>query len=137
MWKLEPTLRRERLLLYGGILLAIGVCSGVAIWGRGRPVRSYNPFVWEQPKKRIRLGPNNPPSPKSFQPRTLFDPFPVITNVPVVSADEADEDYKDSELVLGVVVDEKPRAYAINMLTQPTREIMNDTLGGRAIAATW
>ena len=40
-------------------------------------------------------------------------------------------------LVLGVTVGEESRAYPINMLTGPSREILNDALGGRAIAATW
>jgi len=39
--------------------------------------------------------------------------------------------------VLAVTVGEQSRAYPINMLTGPEREILNDTLGGRAIAATW
>ena len=42
-----------------------------------------------------------------------------------------------SELVLGVTVGKESRAYPINMLTGPSREILNDTLGGQAIAATW
>ena len=42
-----------------------------------------------------------------------------------------------NELVLGVVVNGKARAYPINMLTGPAREIINDQLGGAAIAATW
>jgi len=41
------------------------------------------------------------------------------------------------ELVIGVVVDGKARAYPINMLTGPSREIINDVLGSRSIAATW
>ena len=43
----------------------------------------------------------------------------------------------DDELVLGVVIDGKARAYPINMLTGPTREIINDELSDVAIAATW
>jgi hypothetical protein len=35
------------------------------------------------------------------------------------------------------VVEGKARAYPINMLTGPRREIINDELGGKAIAATW
>ena len=31
----------------------------------------------------------------------------------------------------------EPEFKPINMLTNPTREIINDTLGGRSIAATW
>jgi hypothetical protein len=44
---------------------------------------------------------------------------------------------RPNELVLGVVVEGKARAYPINMLTGPRREIINDELGGKAIAATW
>ena len=42
-----------------------------------------------------------------------------------------------NELVLGVVIGHQARAYPINMLTGPSREIFNDELGGQAIAATW
>ena len=51
--------------------------------------------------------------------------------------DEAGRFVKDEELVLGVVVKGEARAYPINMLTSPRREIINDKLGGQAIAATW
>jgi hypothetical protein len=40
-------------------------------------------------------------------------------------------------LVLGVTIGKASRAYPINMLTNPTREIINDKLGGKNIAATW
>ncbi len=43
----------------------------------------------------------------------------------------------DDELVLGVTVANESRAYPINQLTKPTREIINDTLGDQPIAATW
>lgn len=63
--------------------------------------------------------------------------FPAIKNAPVMSAAEAAQSVAEGELVLGVVVEGKARAYPINMLTGPQREIINDKLGGRAIAATW
>lgn len=73
-----------------------------------------------------------------FAPRVVIPrAFPAIKNAPVVSAKQAARSLADDELVLGVVVDGKARAYPINMLTGPQREIVNDTLGGRAIAATW
>lgn len=76
--------------------------------------------------------------PPEFNPRVVISrPFPPIKDAPVVSADEADRFLDEGELVLGVVVDGKARAYPINMLTGPRREIINDTLGGEAIAATW
>jgi len=73
-----------------------------------------------------------------FNPRTVIPRrFPPITNFRVVSAEKAEDQLGGAELVLGVVVGQKARAYPINMLTGPRREILNDTLGGKAIAATW
>jgi len=73
-----------------------------------------------------------------FNPRTVIRrPFPAITKFPVVSADRAEGKIGDTELVLGVVVGNEARAYPINMLTGPRREILNDTLGGKPVAATW
>lgn len=75
---------------------------------------------------------------REFRPRTLIPrPFPAITKFPVVSAAKAAGRIQDAELVLGVTIGKESRAYPINMLTGPRREILNDTLGGKAIAATW
>lgn len=76
----------------------------------------------------------------SFDPITVIDrAFPAITDPPLMGAREAESSsvVRDEELVLGVVVGEEARAYPINQLTGPRREIINDALGGRAIAATW
>ena len=71
-----------------------------------------------------------------FNPRTVVNRvFEAITEIPLLAANESD--LEDSELVLGVVIDGVSRAYPINMLTGPSREILNDSLGGRSIAATW
>lgn len=73
-----------------------------------------------------------------FNPRIVINrPFPAITNPPTVSAKQANETLHEAELVLGVVVGDKARAYPINMLTGPRREIINDNLGETALAATW
>ena len=61
--------------------------------------------------------------------------FEAITEFPVVAASEIE--LSENELVLGVEMNGEARAYPINMLTGPRREIINDTLGGVAIAATW
>ncbi len=77
-------------------------------------------------------------APPPFRPRAvggLVGRFQPIVDIPVISARESRLD--DEELVLGVTVGEQSRAYPINMLTGPQREILNDRLGGRAIAATW
>lgn len=76
----------------------------------------------------------NPP----FKPRrVLAKPLPAIVDAPVVAASKAANVVNDSELALGVVVNGQARAYPLNMLTGPKREIINDTLGGVRIAATW
>ena len=72
-----------------------------------------------------------------FDPRQVVRPFDPIVDPKLVVAGEAGELVRDDELVLGVVVGAEARAYPINMLTNPSREIVNDKVGGRAIAATW
>jgi len=79
------------------------------------------------------------PQPLEFNPRTVLkNPLPAITNAAHLPAAQATPELvNDNELVLGVMVGGQARAYPINMLTGPRREIINDTLGGRRIAATW
>ncbi len=74
---------------------------------------------------------------REFKPRKVVSPFPAITDAPTLPAETIGDKVRDTELVLGVVVDGRARAYPINQLTQPTREIINDVLAGTAIAATW
>jgi len=74
---------------------------------------------------------------QEFRPQRVLAPQPPIKDFPVVSAKEAAGQLSEAELVLGVTVGGQSRAYPINMLTGPRREILNDTLGGHAIAATW
>ena len=63
--------------------------------------------------------------------------FEPIIEPPFVSAEEAKQRLQPNELVLGVTVNGEARAYPINMLTGPSREIFNDKLGDKYIAATW
>lgn len=72
-----------------------------------------------------------------FDPHVVVSPFPAITDAPMIHASAVIDQVVAKELVLGVVIDGEARAYPINMLTGPSREIINDTLGGRDIAATW
>lgn len=66
-----------------------------------------------------------------------MEPRVPIINAPVLRAHEITDQVYPEELVLGVVINGEARAYPINMLTGSLREIINDRLGGRAIAATW
>ena len=72
-----------------------------------------------------------------FNPRRVVPSQPVIIDVPFVAASEVNRQVYDKELVIGVEINGEARAYPINALTGPSREIINDTLGGRAIAASW
>ena len=74
--------------------------------------------------------------PDRYAPRqVLRQPIRPITNPVIVAA--AETDTAANELVIGVEVNGAARAYPINQLTGPQREIINDVLGGTAIAATW
>ena len=72
-----------------------------------------------------------------FQPRRVVKPFPTIEAAAAISGAKVKDEVRPNELVLGVTVNGESRAYPINQLTRPTREIINDRLGGSAIAATW
>lgn len=64
--------------------------------------------------------------------------FPAFVDVPRKSADQVvDIEVHDDELVLGVVIEGQARAYPINQLHTPQREVFNEVLGGTPIAATW
>ncbi len=77
-------------------------------------------------------------APRDFNPRVLMKKhLRPIENAPFILATKVTDQVSDNELVLGVVVAGKSRAYPINMLTGARREIINDQLGGHAIAATW
>ncbi len=74
---------------------------------------------------------------RDFHPVRVVPEQRAITDAPVIAAGAVRGQVTDKELVLGVVVAGQARAYPINMLTGPRREIINDTLGGKPIAATW
>ncbi len=74
---------------------------------------------------------------RDFHPVRVLGAQRVITEFPIRTVRDAGNVLNPSELVIGVTVGKESRAYPINMLTGPSREILNDTLGGRAIAATW
>ncbi|MXY36316.1 MAG: DUF3179 domain-containing protein, partial [Dehalococcoidia bacterium] len=61
--------------------------------------------------------------------------IPAIDNPRFITAEEADQQLALSDLVIGVSIDGKHRAYGAAFLS--AHEIVNDTLGGRAIAVTW
>ena len=74
---------------------------------------------------------------REFNPRQVVGAVRAITDARISRPSEAKNQIGDSDLVIGVVIGGAARAYPINMLTGPQREIINDELGGRPIAATW
>ena len=63
------------------------------------------------------------------------DAIPAILEPTFIDAEEAWEQYEPDELVLGVSINGEHKAYSVPYLSN--REIVNDELGGVAIAATW
>lgn len=73
-----------------------------------------------------------------FRPnRVITAGFDPITKFETRTVNEIADRIGPDELVLGVIVNGEARAYPINMLTGPSREIINDKLGGKKIGATW
>lgn len=63
------------------------------------------------------------------------DGIPAIDNPEFVPANEADGFMQDEEPVLGVV--HNGEAHAYSLWTLDHHEIVNDTVGGAHLAATW
>ncbi len=63
------------------------------------------------------------------------DAIPAINDPRLITAGEADEQLRLTDLVIGVSIDGEHRAYGAAFLSG--HEIVNDMLGGRAIAVTW
>jgi len=135
-------LKRSLLRIMAASILGILVAAAVVAFVLRDELQAYRrqqrvAELIEVAEKSPRLGPNHPPSPNSFHPIPVLSRQPPITDFPVVSATVAKARLREDELVLGVEVGGETRAYPLNMLNGPMREILNDTLGGRAIAATW
>ena len=119
---LEPEMENRKSL---ALLICLTIVLVGAWWWRLTP----------EPKRKFQFGKM---SIEEFNPRIAVPvSLPAIVEPESVDVVEATRLLSESELVLGVVVGGEPRAYPINMLNGPRREIINDKLGGQAIAATW
>ena len=63
------------------------------------------------------------------------DAIQAIDAPEFLSAQEAEDQYKEDELILGVEFNGDARAYSVPLLS--SHEIVNDTVGGVKIAVTW
>lgn len=124
---MSPTHRLARIpLRLAGLCLAAAALAAVSL---ALMYRGYDNMATGQQQ---RLPPQG-----SFRPQQVIGSQPPIRDAPVLAAEQVTREVTDQELVLGVELNGAARAYPINMLTGPTREIINDTLGDTAIAATW
>jgi hypothetical protein len=104
------------------ILLVLLVCAALAV--------------------RIATAPrqtDDPEPPEKFLPERVQLPVDPTTELTVKTVRQAKAALNPAELVLGVTVGGESRAYPINLLNEEhlRYKVLNDTLGGRPIAATW
>ncbi len=66
-----------------------------------------------------------------------FSAFPPLVRFEIVPAGEVGPRIADDEFVLGAEVRGEYRAYPLNMLGKPGSEVVNDSLGGQPIVATF
>jgi hypothetical protein len=78
-----------------------------------------------------------PPPDVTFDIVTLLpkDGIPAIFDPEFVTAEEGSTFLRDDDQVMGVVIDGDARAYGTAFLS--SREVVNDTVGGRPITVTW
>ena len=127
----------KRTAVVGSTSIVVGgvVLYGILIYQDWARAQRINNLDGSTPPPA--LNSDNPPSPKSFAPMQVVPQMPAITQINTVTADEIQDEVEDDDLILGVEIDGKARAYSINMLTGPSREIFNDEFAGQPIAATW
>ena len=81
-----------------------------------------------------------PPPPDSGRDMSAFtmlrpDGFPLNVDPEVVPAEEAP--LQPGDMVMGVEIGGQARAYPVNYMNGPFNEVVNDLLGGVAIAPSW
>jgi hypothetical protein len=116
----------KRFLKAAGFSLVVLAIAGTATW----LILAYTEDRWpfEAP----------PPVLAEFRPQRYILPEEPFTEFPIVSVEAVKDALEPAELVLGVTIGDESRAYPLNVLSEePRRKVVNDTLGGQAIVATW
>src|SRR5262249_14099113 len=103
------------------ILLVVLVCAALA-------VRIATHWRTDEPEPT-----------EEFRPERVQLPVKPTTELTIKTVRQAKDALNPAELVLGVTVGGESRAYPINLLNEEhlRYKVLNDTLGGRPIAATW
>lgn len=96
-------------------------------------------FFFRRPSRTIEVPSvqGSSESTESYEVVTVLprDAIPAIDNPQFYTVADADEEYVDQEMVLGVSLEGEKRAYSTTLLNR--HEIVNDTVGGHPIAVTW
>ncbi len=121
-----------RLLL---LVFVVGAGTAVALYAIPEAIDWYEELDYSDGGPM--LGVDTPPSPETFNPMEVVPRPPLVSDFRIVEAEEAAGKIDDDELVLAVEINGQARAYPLNIMTGPDREVFNDELGGRPIAATW
>ena len=116
--------------------IIIALCLGTIGFSTFRIIR-HQALLAQKPLDSGAFAFAQPKSNGEFAPRQVVPPVEPISDAPFMDASAVTDQVMDNELVLGLELNGEARAYPINMLTGPSREIINDTLGGIPIAATW
>ena len=127
-------------MLRAALLVAVGVVLAVVLlWQADRLIRRMS--IDSEPI----VVPSSTPGPADGGPKeeleleivTLlpFDAIPAISNPTLITADEADSVLDPDEQVMGISINGEQRAYSVRQLSR--HEIVNDTVGGVPLAATW
>ncbi len=135
----SPSARRRATKL-ATLLLVIAVAvptlaTAIALWQEH--TESAAALAERRDREAHSIRPDNPPGPESFYPIEVVDRQPVVEGFRLINADDLQNTPRDDELVLAVRIGDEARAWPLNVMTGPAREIFNDQLGGRSIAATW
>ena len=102
-----------------------------------QPTETDVPTAEVEPAQAASPEPSDSFEPGDYEIVTLlpFDAIPSIDEPRFYDVDQANQEYEDHELVIGVAVEGEARAYPIDLLSR--HEIVNDTIAGHPIAVTW
>jgi hypothetical protein len=103
----------------------------------GRFDENGDGFVTFEEIERLESQAAEPQAPRDRSEFTYLreEGFPLNVDPEIVPASEAP--IEDDDMVLGVVINGEPRAYPVNYMNGPYNEVVNDELGGEAIAPSW
>lgn len=135
---MRKSTRHVRRALVCAVTAAIATALIVPIVARVIEWRERSQAILELTESEAHaLGNGRPASPETFFPIDVVPRPPIVSGFEVLTTESAVDQIGDQELVLGAVINGQARAWPLNIMTGPEREVFNDTLGGRSIAATW